>query len=104
MEASARPQFELPLGTLAPLRKLSLLVIDDDPVHRVVIGKVAEKTGYRLTTADSIEDARAKIENQKFDCISLDLTLGGENGALLIATIAQHNPQALLIVISGAAA
>jgi CheY-like chemotaxis protein len=104
MDASASPQLEMTLNAPLPRRTLSLLVVDDDPVHRMVIGKVGEKTGYRLTTSGSIEDARAKIEKQKFDCISLDLTLGGENGAQVLDTIAQHNRQALLIVISGAAA
>src|SRR5262245_48297722 len=83
---------------------LSLLVIDDDSVHRMVIGKVGEKAGYKLAMASSLEDAKAKIEQQKFDCISLDLSLGGENGAQVLGTISQFNKDALLIVISGAAA
>ena len=101
--APASTQIEMPLEAVRP-RLLSLLVIDDDPVHRMVIGKVGEKTGYTLTTASSIDDAAVKIETQKFDCISLDLSLGGQNGAQVLGTIARHNKDALLIVISGAAA
>ena len=84
-------------------RPLSLLVIDDDPVHRMVLGKVGEKAGYVLTTAGSVEDAAKKIGQHKFDCISLDLALGGESGAQVLSSIATHNSDALLIVISGAA-
>jgi CheY-like chemotaxis protein len=85
------------------LRPLSLLVIDDDAVHRMVLGKVGEKAGYVLTTANSIDDAAKKLQERKFDCISLDLSLGGENGAQVLNVIAQTNSQALVIVISGAA-
>jgi CheY-like chemotaxis protein len=85
------------------LRPLSLLVIDDDSVHRMVLGKVGEKAGYVLTTANSIDDAARKLQEQKFDCILLDLSLGGENGAQVLNVIAQTNSQALVIVISGAA-
>ncbi len=95
-------------GAAAPAAKrldpLSLLVIDDDPVHRMVLGKVGEKAGYVLTTAGSVEDATQKISQHKFNCISLDLSLGGESGAQVLTSIATHNSNALLIVISGAAA
>lgn len=84
-------------------RAHSLLVIDDDPVHRMVIGKVGQKAGYRLTTSGSVEEAMAKLAEQKFDCISLDLSLGGQSGQLLLDSIAQNNKDALLIIISGAA-
>lgn len=83
-------------------RPPSFLVIDDDSVHRMVIGKVGEKAGYVLSTASSIDDAASKLRQQKFDCISLDLSLGGQSGAEILSVIAQTNSQALLIVISGA--
>jgi len=82
----------------------SFLVIDDDPVHRMVITRVGEKAGYTITAVSNAEAAAAEIRKQKFDCISLDLSLGGTNGALLLNDIAAHNSETLLIVISGAAA
>ena len=97
------PGAGLAAGPGTRLRPLSLLVIDDDAVHRMVLGKVGEKAGYVLTTANSIDDAAKKLQERKFDCISLDLSLGGENGAQVLNVIAQTNSQALVIVISGAA-
>lgn len=82
----------------------SFLVIDDDPVHRMVITRIGEKAGYTITAVATAETAAAEIRKRKFDCISLDLSLGGTNGALLLNDIAAHNGQALLIVISGATA
>jgi CheY-like chemotaxis protein len=89
-------------STLQKLPKL--LVIDDDPVHRMVIGKVGDKAGYAITPAASAEEAILKIRQQKYDCISLDLSLGGTNGATLLNDIAEYNRDAMLIVISGASA
>lgn len=82
----------------------NFLVVDDDTVHRMVLGKVGEKAGYALTTAASIDEATKKLKAQKFDCITLDLSLGGENGAQVLNSIAEHNAQALVIIVSGAAA
>jgi CheY-like chemotaxis protein len=102
--AGISPQIELPRDAASRPRTLSLLVIDDDAVHRMVIGKVGEKAGYALTTASSVEDAIGKLAQQKFDCISLDLSLGGQSGLLVLESIAQNNKDALLIIISGATA
>ena len=82
----------------------SLLVIDDDPVHQMVIGKIADKAGYAVTTTSSVEDAKVKMESSKFDCISLDLSLGGRSGSSLLAMMAASHPNAQIIIISGATA
>jgi len=102
--AGISPQIGMSSDVTSRARALSLLVIDDDPVHRMVIGKVGEKAGYVLTTASSVEDAIGKLAQQKFDCVSLDLSLGGQSGQLLLDSIARNNKHALLIIISGAAA
>ena len=81
---------------------LSFLVIDDDQVQRMVLGKVGSKLGYAVTTAATVEDAIKQLECRQFDCIVLDLLLNGQNGILMLAEIAKHNSDALLIVTSGA--
>ena len=101
------PAAETPNNTADPARAVaapSFLVIDDDPVHRMVISRIGDKAGYAITAAATAEAAAGEIRAHKFDCISLDLSLGGTNGALLLNDIAAHNGQALLIVISGATA
>jgi CheY-like chemotaxis protein len=83
---------------------LSFLVIDDDPVHRMVIGKVAEKAGYAVTAAGTVEDAAMKIGEQKYHCISLDIALNGQSGNQVLRGIARSNGDVLLLVVSSAAA
>jgi CheY-like chemotaxis protein len=81
-----------------------LLIIDDDPVHRMVIGKVGEKAGYTVTTAGTVEDAAMKISEQRYHCISLDIALNGQSGNQVLRGIARSNGDVLLLVVSSAAA
>jgi CheY-like chemotaxis protein len=83
---------------------LALLIIDDDPVHRMVIGKVGEKAGFAVTTAGTVEDAAMKISEQKYHCISLDIALNGHSGNQVLRGIARSNGDVLLLVVSSAAA
>jgi CheY-like chemotaxis protein len=86
------------IGTTPP----ALLVIDDDGVQRIVLGKVGSKAGYAVTTVATVEEAIKELERQHFDCIVLDLMLNGQNGMLMLGEIAKSNRDALLIIISGA--
>jgi ActR/RegA family two-component response regulator len=82
----------------------SLLVIDDDPVQRMTMGKVGSKAGYAVTTASSVEEAVGALARNKFDFITLDLLFGGQNGIVVLGEIAKTNPEALLVIVSGASA
>ena len=42
---------------IQPAHTLAFLVVDDDPVQRLVIAKVGSKAGYAVTTAATLEDA-----------------------------------------------
>ena len=85
-----------------PARVPSLLVIDDDPVQRMTISKVGTKAGYHAVAVATVKAAMHEIRQQKFDCITLDLLLGGQNGILRLNEIASLDPSTLLIVVSGA--
>ena len=57
-----------------------LLVVDDDRRIRALLLRFLLAEGYRVTTADSARDARAKLESLKFDLLILDVMMPGENG------------------------
>lgn len=80
----------------------TFLVIDDDPVQRMTMAKVGTKAGYAVSTAENVEQAIKLLTEHKFDCITLDLLLGGQNGIIMLGQVAKLNPEALLIVVSGA--
>lgn len=91
-----------PQDTSGGDRLPAFLVIDDDPVQRMTMSKVGSKAGYKVTTAATVEEAIKELNTHRFDAITLDLLLGGQNGILMLSEVARLNPDALLIVVSGA--
>src|SRR5215813_13718300 len=57
-----------------------LLVVDDDRRIRDLLSRFLFAEGYRVTTADSADDARAKLEGLRFDLLILDVMMPGESG------------------------
>jgi two-component system, OmpR family, phosphate regulon response regulator OmpR len=57
-----------------------LLVVDDDRRIRALLSRFLLAEGYRVTTADTAREARAKLESLKFDLLILDVMMPGENG------------------------
>ena len=65
-----------PLADDAP----HLLVVDDDRAIRDLLSRFLNREGYRVTTAETAADARAKLEGLRFDLLILDVMMPGETG------------------------
>src|ERR1700756_2987565 len=57
-----------------------LLVVDDDRRIRDLLSRFLLSEGYRVTTAESAADARAKLAGLRFDVMILDVMMPGETG------------------------
>ena len=57
-----------------------ILVVDDDDGIRSLVKKYLNENNFLVTTANSAEDASAKIKIIKFDLIILDIMMTGKNG------------------------
>jgi two-component system, OmpR family, phosphate regulon response regulator OmpR len=57
-----------------------LLVVDDDRRIRALLSRFLLAEGYRVSTAETALEARAKLEGLKFDLLILDVMMPGENG------------------------
>ena len=57
-----------------------LLVVDDDRRIRALLSRFLLGEGYRVSTAQSAAEARAKLEGLSFDLLILDVMMPGENG------------------------
>lgn len=57
-----------------------VLVVDDDRRLRELLSRFLVQSGYRVTTAASAAEARAKSEGLVFDALVLDVMMPGENG------------------------
>jgi two-component system phosphate regulon response regulator OmpR len=57
-----------------------LLVVDDDRRIRALLSRFLYGEGYRVSTAETAAEARAKLEGLHFDLLILDVMMPGENG------------------------
>jgi len=57
-----------------------LLIVDDDRRIRNLLASFLLSEGYRVTTADTAAEARAKLEGLRFDLLILDVMMPGETG------------------------
>ncbi len=57
-----------------------LLVVDDDRRIRALLLRFLLGEGYRVTTAETSREGRAKLESLNFDLLILDVMMPGENG------------------------
>src|SRR5947208_13814771 len=57
-----------------------LLLVDDDRRIRDLLSRFLSGEGYRVTTAMSASDARAKLLGLHFDLLILDVMMPGETG------------------------
>jgi two-component system phosphate regulon response regulator OmpR len=64
-----------------------LLLVDDDRRIRDLLSRFLASEGYRVTTAKSAADARAKLGGLHFDLLILDVMMPGETGFELARSI-----------------
>src|SRR5258708_8692446 len=57
-----------------------LLIVDDDRRIRALLSRFLMSEGYRVTTAESAAEARAKLAGLRFDLMILDVMMPGETG------------------------
>ena len=57
-----------------------VLVVDDDRRIRDLLSRFLLAEGYRVTTAETAAEARAKLEGLRFDLLILDVMMPGETG------------------------
>ena len=58
----------------------TVLIVDDDPGARLLLGTALEMAGFRVATAADGAAAIAAFQAQPSDCIVLDVVMPGMNG------------------------
>ena len=70
---------------------MHLLIVDDDRRIRQLLPRFLQGEGYRVTAAESAEDAYARLRGLHFDLIILDVMMPGQNGYEFAARIRAEN-------------
>jgi DNA-binding response OmpR family regulator len=80
---------------------LNILIVEDDDDIRMLCAHVAGRFG-NVVEAEGIAIAFEKIETQRFDIAIFDnRVVGGQTVDATIELFRFHNPQALMLMISG---
>ena len=61
-------------------RKLTVLVADDNPTNREVLGKIVERGGHAVTLVEDGDEALDAVERERFDVVILDRNMPGTGG------------------------
>jgi len=70
----------------------NILVVDDSPTDRQYLSDMLAKSGFKVSTAASAEEALAKVKLAKPDLVLMDIVMPGQNG--FQATRALSNDEA----------
>jgi twitching motility two-component system response regulator PilH len=66
-----------------------ILIVDDSPTERYYLTDILVKNGFSVSTADSGEDALAKIRAERPQLILMDVVMPGANGFQVTRSIAR---------------
>jgi twitching motility two-component system response regulator PilH len=57
-----------------------ILIVDDSPTDREFLSAILSKKGFKVSTAESAEDAMVKVKQSRPDLVLMDVVLPGQNG------------------------
>jgi len=95
----------VPLKLLAaaadPVDMARVLIVDDDEVTRLILGRMLEDTGHEVTYAGDGSAATRIFQVGRFDVVFTDLSMPRKNGFLLIQELQEEDWRLPVIAMSG---
>ncbi len=92
-----RPHFT---GVYMQTKKMTILIVDDDPEVTNVLKKYLEDDGYAIHVAANAAESRAVVSQKSFDLILLDMILPDADGLSLMGEL-KSQQKIPIIVVSG---
>jgi signal transduction histidine kinase/FixJ family two-component response regulator len=84
-----------------PIKKESLLLVDDEPGIRKVLGISLTDIGYKVITAENGEEALEKFRRYHPDIVLTDIKMPGMDGIDLLRMLKVENPDVEVIMLTG---
>jgi signal transduction histidine kinase/ActR/RegA family two-component response regulator len=103
---SAEPAFEEeetpvePLDGGQPSQGLRILVAEDHPTNRLIIGRFLEPAGHRLTMAENGAEAVEAARSESFDLVILDVHMPLMDGIAAAREIRALAPETPIVMLS----
>jgi two-component system, cell cycle sensor histidine kinase and response regulator CckA len=81
----------------------TILVVDDEPEVRKLVGAMVSRHGYNVLTADSGDHAITLVKNQKnpIDLLLTDVVAPGMSGPMLADKLVELQPGLRVLFMSG---
>ncbi len=76
-----------------------ILVVDDSPTDRRYLSDILAKSGYSVTTAESAEEAFAKVKLKRPDLVLMDVVMPGQSGYQATRTLSKDEDTKSIPVI-----
>ncbi len=83
------------------MEPFSLLIVDDEQEFVITLGKRLQKRGVLCAGVFSGAEALARVTNQEFDVVLLDMRLPDMDGNQVLREIKQIRPDLPVIILSG---
>jgi two-component system phosphate regulon response regulator OmpR len=78
--------------------KYHILVVDDDDRIRELVKEYLNENGFIVSTGNSAEEAKIKLDYFKFDLIVLDVMMPGQNGFELTKEIKKNSNMPIILL------
>ena len=81
-------------------RKNTILVVDDDPAHRAMLGTLLSGWGYTIVEAEDGSTAIEKVRERAFDLVLMDIRMIKVSGLEALTEIKAFNPAVPVIMMT----
>ena len=82
-------------------RRVSILVLDDEPIVCKRLKPFFQKAGYEVETFNVPTEALARVQERRFDVVITDLKMEGLDGLAFLSKVKALYPDTDVIVITG---
>ena len=83
------------------MAKLSILVLDDEPIVGKRLKPALAKSGHTVDVAESGVEALRRIDQHAYDIVVSDIRMEGVDGLDVLRHVRARSPRTLVIMITG---
>ncbi|MCU0492144.1 MAG: response regulator transcription factor [Chloroflexaceae bacterium] len=78
-----------------------ILLVEDDPVAQMALGKTLESAGYAVDTAADGETALRRLQQAEYDVVVSDIRLPDRDGLTILRAAMEQQPAPSVLILTG---